>query len=225
MQTYTLLLRVLVAALCGVVIGLERNTRNKDAGIRTHCIISAASAVFMIVSLFGFDDICSISFATKESMTIGSARIASEVISGCGFISAGVILKSHSSVNGLATASGIWATAAIGLCCGCGLLTVGVIYTAIIIAMQIILNTTKIDSASVEEERVIHIQMADSSSAWKIVFDMCEKYGFKTNSTNINRNTNERLTVELCGTQKQKFPIEDAIKICNDNDEIFAIVR
>ena len=103
------LLRIAVAAICGAFIGIERSRRFKDAGIRTHCVVSMSAAVFMIISKYAFIDLV--------GNTDGS-RIASQVVTGISFIGAGAIFKNGSLIRGFTTAAGIWATSAIGMAIG-----------------------------------------------------------------------------------------------------------
>jgi Uncharacterized membrane protein len=113
------LLRILCAALLGGLIGLEREYRAKEAGFRTHFLVALGSALFMIVSAYGFSDV------QMEGMTSrwDVSRVAAQVVSGIGFIGAGTIIfrKAENMVSGLTTAAGLWVTAAIGLACGGGM--------------------------------------------------------------------------------------------------------
>ena len=113
------LIRILMAALLGLMIGLERSRRQKDAGIRTHCIIAVTSATIMILSKYAFVDIASVDGLRSAD----PARIAAQVVSGISFLGAGVIFKDRnsSSIKGLTTAAGMWATSAVGLAVGAGL--------------------------------------------------------------------------------------------------------
>jgi putative Mg2+ transporter-C (MgtC) family protein len=124
------LIRVVVACLCGGLIGLERTKRLKEAGIRTHIIVALGATLIMVVSKYGFSDV----------VGADASRIASNVITGVSFLGAGVIFVRGGSVKGLTTAAGIWATAAIGLALGAGMYTVGVLCTALMIILQIALH-------------------------------------------------------------------------------------
>lgn len=130
------LLRIVIALLCGFFIGFERNKRLKDAGIRTHCLVACASALVIIISKYGFTDIPDIS-GVKEA---DPSRIASQIVSGIGFLGAGMIFVHKSSIKGLTTASGIWATAGIGMAIGAGMFTLGIGTTVIILIVQILLH-------------------------------------------------------------------------------------
>jgi putative Mg2+ transporter-C (MgtC) family protein len=112
------LMRIFCAALLGGLIGLEREYRAKEAGFRTHFLVALGSAMFMIVSAYGFTDAL-----TNDLQRWDLSRVAAQVVSGIGFIGAGTIIfrKSENMVSGLTTAAGLWVTAAIGLACGGGM--------------------------------------------------------------------------------------------------------
>ena len=106
-----------VVLLCGL-IGLEREVHRKDAGIRTHILVGQGSGLFTLVSLYG------VPAALTGNMRWDASRIAAQVVSGIGFIGAGVIFFEHDSVRGLTTASAIWVAAAVGMSCGAGMIAV-----------------------------------------------------------------------------------------------------
>ena len=111
-------MRLLVAGLLGGLIGLERELRAKEAGLRTHFIVALGSALFMIISQFAFD-----------GQAHDASRVAAQVVSGIGFIGAGVIIFQKNAVRGITTAAGLWVAAAIGLACGAGMFAVSVAAT------------------------------------------------------------------------------------------------
>ena len=115
-------LRLAIAMLLGGVIGFEREYRAKDAGFRTHFLVALGSALFCIVSQFGFG------FELKDS-----SRVAAQVVSGIGFLGAGTIIFQKNVVRGLTTAAGLWVTAAIGLACGTGMYLPAVVTTLMVL--------------------------------------------------------------------------------------------
>ena len=125
-----LILRIFVAALLGGLIGLEREYRSKEAGFRTHFLVAMGSALFMIVSAYGFSD-----SMNNELQRWDVSRVASQVVSGIGFIGAGTIIfrKQENVVSGLTTAAGVWVVAAIGLACGGGMYKVAVASTLLVL--------------------------------------------------------------------------------------------
>ena len=133
------LVRVIVAAICGAAIGFERSRRQKEAGIRTHVIVALGSALVMIVSKYGFFDMTSID-AVNGVLKLDPSRVASNIITGIGFIGAGVIFVRGTSVKGLTTAAGIFATAAVGMAIGAGLYVIGVSTALVLFLFQLLLH-------------------------------------------------------------------------------------
>ena len=105
-----------VAFLCGILLGMERELKGKPAGLRTMTLITVGSTLFMIVS-----ELVTVTTGGPEAITrVDPSRIASQVVSGIGFLGAGAIIESRGSVHGLTTAATIWVAAGIGLCIGVG---------------------------------------------------------------------------------------------------------
>ncbi len=128
---YELMLRIFVAALLGGLIGLEREYRSKEAGFRTHFLVALGSALFMVVSAYGFSDAMN-----NELQRWDVSRVAAQVVSGIGFIGAGTIIfrKTENIVSGLTTAAGVWVVAAIGLACGGGMYKLAIVSTVLVLA-------------------------------------------------------------------------------------------
>ena len=115
------ILRLFIAGILGSIIGLDREYRAKEAGYRTHFLVSLGSALIMIVSQHGFSEILD-----TPNVNLDPSRIASQVVSGIGFIGAGTIILHKQIVRGLTTAAGIWATSGIGLAIGAGMYELGI---------------------------------------------------------------------------------------------------
>ena len=130
------LLRIFLAALCGLVIGFERKARLKEAGVRTHLIVALGAALITIVSKYGFFDLALFAEGIKADPT----RIAAQIVSGVGFLGAGMIFMRHRTLTGLTTAAGIWTTAGIGMAVGCGLYAVSLFSTALVVLTQLMLH-------------------------------------------------------------------------------------
>ncbi|MDO3411255.1 MgtC/SapB family protein [Saccharibacillus sp. CPCC 101409] len=129
------LLRLIAASACGASIGYERKNRMKEAGVRTHFIVAIGSALMMIVSKYGFQDQIG-----WDNMSLDPSRVAAQVVSGVGFLGAGIIFMQRETIKGLTTAAGIWATAGIGLAVGSGLYFVGIAATLLVIFGQVLLH-------------------------------------------------------------------------------------
>jgi putative Mg2+ transporter-C (MgtC) family protein len=113
------LLRLVVAASLGGAIGLERELRERGAGLRTHLVVCVGSALFTLVSAYAF-----------VGPHVDPTRIAAQIVSGIGFLGAGAIIRQGLSVRGLTTAATLWLVAAIGMACGAGYYSAAIIATA-----------------------------------------------------------------------------------------------
>ena len=129
-------LRLTLAMFLGALIGLERERLERAAGIRTHAIVSLGSALMMVVSVYGFSDV----LGQEQLVSLDVSRVAAQVVSGIGFLGAGVIIFRKSAVRGLTTAASIWAVAGLGLACGGGLFAAAGVTTGTLLALQIILR-------------------------------------------------------------------------------------
>lgn len=115
-------LRLVAAMALGGVIGAERGYRAKDAGFRTHFLVAVGSALFTLVSLYGFIE------GVRDT-----SRVAAQVVSGIGFLGAGLIVFQKNVVRGLTTAAGLWVTAAVGMACGTGQYFMAILTTALML--------------------------------------------------------------------------------------------
>ena len=130
-EQWELALRLLVAAVLGGLIGLEREITDQNAGLRTHISVALGAALFGIASAFSFSD-----FDVPRDRTVFQVdvtRIASNIVTGVGFLGGGAIIKHGASVRGLTTAGSMWVTAAVGLACALGSYVVAVATTAILL--------------------------------------------------------------------------------------------
>ena len=134
-----MIFRMLISCLCGMIIGFERESRAKEAGIRTHCIVACASAMMMIISKYGFEDL--IQAYSSADVRLDPSRMAQGIVTGVGFLGAGTIYVQRSNIRGLTTAAGLWATCGIGMAIGGGMYIIGFSATLIILAAQIILHS------------------------------------------------------------------------------------
>ena len=117
-----MLTRLLLAGIFGGIIGIERGSGDRPAGLRTHILVCMGSALFMLCSLYGFDGVISLEpGATDLGTRRDNARIAAQVVSGIGFLGAGTIMHEGLTVKGLTTAASLWIISAIGLCVGSGM--------------------------------------------------------------------------------------------------------
>ena len=132
-----LFVRMVLAAVCGGLVGMERSRRFKDAGVRTHSLVACAAALMMMISKYGFLDIAEVGAKGADP-----ARIAAQIVTGVSFLGAGIIYrdKQQHSLRGLTTAAGIWGVAGIGMAMGAGLYLIALFATLFIIFLQLIMH-------------------------------------------------------------------------------------
>lgn len=155
-----MLLRILLSVGLGLSIGFERKMRFKEAGIRTHTIVCVGAALMMVISLNAFGD------------DADSARVAAQIVSGVGFLGAGMIVFKRHEVHGLTTAAGLWATAGVGMACGAGMWTLAIGSTAILIIAQCIfhLNVCIFKSKRYYSIKIEFLQVSDENKKIKEIF-------------------------------------------------------
>lgn len=134
-DVWTVLGRLVLACICGGLVGIERESGGQDAGLRTHMLLSLGSALFALISVEGFNEYAT---ADAPNVQVDVTRVASYVAAGVGFIGGGAILKKEDTVSGLTTAASLWVAAAIGVACGVGLwmaplITVGLALITLVI--------------------------------------------------------------------------------------------
>ncbi len=122
--------RLLIAAGLTGAIGLERELRDRAAGLRTHMLVGVGSALFTIVSAYGWT---AFEFSTPSGVVFDPTRIAAQIVTGIGFLGAGAILRQGLTVRGLTTAASLWIVAAVGMAAGAGFYSAAVIATAIVL--------------------------------------------------------------------------------------------
>ena len=212
------MLRLVVACLCGACVGVERSRRFKDAGVRTHVMVTLGAALIMVVSKYGFQDIPAL-----EMMKVDASRVASNVVTGVGFLGAGVIFFKGTSIKGLTTAAGIWTTAGIGLALGSGMYFVGIMSAVIMIIAQFILHRVlkSVDSYSTSEMSVslqnepgviddFKNQLAEES----LVIQACKI---------IKNNEEGTITLKATVRMPHDMEFEDVVRIVENNKRIKSI--
>ena len=130
LSLHELIIRLALAAALGGAIGAERELRERGAGLRTHLLVSVGSALFTLVSAYGFTDF---EFSTPEGVVFDPTRIAAQIVTGIGFLGAGAIIRQGVSIRGLTTAATLWIAAAIGLASGAGYYSAAILTTATVL--------------------------------------------------------------------------------------------
>ena len=185
------ILRLTVAMVCGGLIGLERERRMKNAGLRTHIIVALSAALMMVVSKYAFMDIVSLE---GMRLQVDGSRIASAVVQAIGFIGAGVIYIRRENAVGLTTAAGLWATVGIGLAIGAGLYEIGVIATFLILGTQYVLHAFHSKSHS-QNVGNVKCNITKHNLSVRQFKEWIEGEGYKIRDVSMTKNENGEVTL------------------------------
>ncbi len=192
----TMALRLVVAAVLGGIVGIERGSGDRPAGFRTHILVCVGSTLFMLVSIYGFDDIEATNFENRRD----SARIAAQVVSGIGFLGAGTILHEGLTIRGLTTAASLWIVSAIGLAVGSGMYLIGTLATAITMITLVTFHSWEkhFAGSSRSERRFIRVTINNRPGAITDVTGYLSNKGIKVKTLNVKNNDKEnKLVLEL----------------------------
>lgn len=172
---WAILLCLSAAVVLPTLIGLERQINNKSAGMRTHALVGLGAALFVVVSKYGFSDV----LAAGEVM-LDPSRVAAQIVSGIGFIGAGLVFVRRNKVRGLTTASSIWLTAAVGAAAGAGL----VLYAAFVTGayfLIVVAYTKLLERGRLFGRRfhVLQVQYVDGTGSLREILEACTQRGFQ----------------------------------------------
>ena len=211
-----LLVRMVLAGFCGVIIGFERSRRQKDAGIRTHMIVALGAALAMIVSKYGFFDLLQF-----EGLRADASRIASNVITGVGFLGAGVIFVKDVSIKGLTTAAGIWTTASVGLAIGAGMYTVAIGAMILMVMFQFVFH--KFFSRLENTANEFTVTLSDSLNAVKDFRAMLEKNKILVEKCKMSRNEDSTITLDITIKKARTTSMDEILLVAEQNEHIISV--
>jgi putative Mg2+ transporter-C (MgtC) family protein len=188
-----LALRIGLAAGLGAAIGLERELREREAGLRTHLLVSLGAALFTLVSAYGWTDW---SFSTRSGIVFDPTRIAAQIVTGVGFLGAGAIIRHGLTVRGLTTAATLWTVAAIGMAVGAGYYWAAILTTAVVLVTLWPLRIVafRIFTQLRPEERPLEIELARDASAQPVLAAV-EALGVDYESMRVERSRDGLLVV------------------------------
>ncbi|MDO5735084.1 MAG: MgtC/SapB family protein [Propionibacteriaceae bacterium] len=166
-------LLALALVLCSF-IGLERQFRQKSAGFRTHVLVGTGSAAFTLVSGFGFSTVLGL------EVTLDPSRIAAQIVSGIGFLGAGLIFTRRDSVRGLTSAATVWVTAAVGMAAGSGLVSLAIGMTVTFLLVMFALGPIASQLPTRDTKRVLRITYVDGEGVLRRVLAAATSEGFST---------------------------------------------
>lgn len=212
-ETYhiNMIFRIIISCICGIAIGFERNNRAKEAGVRTHCIVACASALMMIISKYGFYDLIETAVNLGVDVRLDPSRMAQGIVTGVGFLGAGMIYIKRGSIRGLTTASGIWATSGIGMAIGAGMYIIGVVTTGIILIIQYSLHR-KNKFMTQHKTRSLFIYKVTEDDFQNTITAKMNESGIIISDVCIKRNEDESCDYTFCMDMPEQIKEEDIIK-------------
>lgn len=217
-----LIFRMILAALCGGIIGFERKNRGKGAGIRTHLVVATASALMMIISKYGFSDISQLITGNVTDVRLDPSRLASQIVSGVGFLGAGMIYINRKTPHGLTTAAGIWAIAGVGMAIGSGMYIMGISATILIYVAQMILHKNyKILRTPTDEFLTIIIE--DNEGAITYIKHLLSEYDIHIEDLSMRRLDNSLIELNMEITAPKSFKPVVLMTIAGNNSFIKAV--
>ena len=221
LQILEFFLRMIVASLCGAVIGFERSKRFKEAGIRTHVIVCMASALFMIVSKHGFADFWASNVPATAARAADPARVAAQVVTGISFLGAGVIFKNGNTVKGLTTAAGIWATSAIGLAIGGGLYYIGLFGTVLMAVLQFIMHRFKVAGDGTTTR--IALEVSNNEGFAQKLSDILARWHAKPTETQIIVGEDGSAKYDITLRSSENIAAEEIMSLLSENEVVKSI--
>lgn len=211
------LLRIFAAGMCGGIIGYERKSRLKDAGVRTHFIIAMASALMMVISKYGFLDMLG-----SEFIKFDPSRLASGIVSGVGFIGAGIIFVRNQTVSGITTASGVWATVGLGMAFGSGMYFLGICSTILILLVQFFLHHDRGFLRIPSSEQLYFLVENDQKAISKLQ-NTLEQNDIRILSIQIEQTASNDVAIDISVKMPSKFDNNTIINLFKENSAIKSI--
>ncbi len=210
-----IILRVLVGAGLGAVVGIERERQDQPAGLRTHMILVIGATLAMVLSVnLGY-------LFARPGTPSDPARLAAQVISGIGFLGAGAILQYGFNVKGLTTATSLWTMAIVGLTVGAGYYLVGVITTALMLVVLTLLNIIEKRYVRTSVSRYLLIDANFHKGLVKAIRHLLEEFSDNVASFTIQRNVkNKRLRIQVVARIPRGQTLEELVEALSDIDGV-----
>lgn len=230
-----LVLRIVMGSICGALIGIERQWRARTAGVRTNALVALGSALFVIMGAY--------SFTAPDSLGIGSAltgadptRVAAGVVSGIGFLGAGVIMKQGGSVSGLNTAATLWASAAVGALVGGGMMWVGIVGTFMVMFANMALRPVgrlldrrtrhqRSENTEVEYDFEVRCNQVDEVRIRSLVFEAVQSPDLTVRSIAANDVPGDLvlITATLYSPERDDHRLEQAIDAVIKDPDVISV--
>ncbi|ONI68241.1 hypothetical protein BWI15_35030 [Kribbella sp. ALI-6-A] len=219
-STWTELLLLVMAFVLSTVIGIERQVHQKAAGMRTHTLVGTGAALFTLVSGFGFNTVLG------TDVNLDPSRIAAQVVSGVGFLGAGVIFMRRDVVRGLTTAATIWMTAAIGMACGAGMPVLAAAATVLHLIAVGAFGRLARCLPSPDRNRLVVVRYLDGSGVLRSILSTATVMGFEASilGTDVRREDG-RPQVRAEMRFRGRPPLQDLVLALGELDGVTAVRR
>lgn len=201
--------------LCAL-IGIERQYRQKAAGFRTHVLVGTGATAFTLVSAFGFEHVLG------AEVTLDPSRIAAQIVSGIGFLGAGVIFTRRDMVRGLTTAATIWVAAAVGMAAGAGMVSLAIGLTAVHLLTLLVVGPLAALLPNRDSNRIVRMVYVDGEGVLRLILQEATAAGFATFIL-ANRRREDSDLVELEVRFKGKAPLNMLLPALHDIDGVKTI--
>ncbi|MFI9593185.1 MgtC/SapB family protein [Nonomuraea sp. NPDC052265] len=219
-QGWTQLGELGLALLLSAAIGLEREIRQKSAGLRTHTLVGFAAALIMLVSKYGFADVLG------EHVTLDPSRVAAQIVSGIGFIGGGLIFVRRDAVRGLTTAAVVWLTCAVGMAAGAGLWLLAIAVTAghFLVLFAFTPLSARLPRSKYAQSR-LHLTYLDRHGALRRVLSLCSDRGFVIAELTMERDQEgkDRRSVSIWLVVQGSGPVRDLVAELLDIDGVLGV--
>lgn len=221
-------IRLVLAAILGGIVGLERGSNDRPAGFRTHILVCMGSTLFMLVSMYGFDEMNAIlgGASVDSGARRDSARIAAQVVSGIGFLGAGTILHEGLTIKGLTTAASLWMVSAIGLAVGSGMYVLSVVATILTMVTLITLHTweKRYSFKNTKERRFIRITAQNHPGMITDITGYLALNGIKVKNLNVKNDfVTKNLVLELYLTIDPELDTKEIIQGITDIEGVISL--
>lgn len=191
--------------LCSL-LGIERQIRQKAAGYRTHVLVGLGSCTFTLVSAYGF------SAVLGDEVNLDPSRIAAQIVSGIGFLGAGVIFKGRNVVRGLTTAATIWVAAAVGMACGAGMLSLGIALTAIHLVTLFVMAPLIRKLPDPDRKRLTRVTYADGAGVLRDILSVATSSGFTSSIERSRRKSSQEQQLVVMDIRFHgRYPVRDLV--------------
>ncbi len=214
---WQMIMRLFLAALLGGIVGMERGSGDRPAGLRTHVLVCTGSALIMLVSIYAFD---------PQTYTRDPGRIAAQVVSGIGFLGAGTILHEGLTVRGLTTAASLWMVAAIGLAVGSGMVLMGIISTVIMLITLVTFHgwEKRLPGNGSNARRYIRVIAKNNPNTMITILGYLGTHNVKVRTLNVkNNNIQGTIIIELYLKMSKDFNINEIIAGMNTLDDVISL--